>query len=70
MKSKVKKWISQTFQERSIVFVSNKITAFVNFFVGRRMLNVSWKNGFLIGLKNYDCQFMVKFDQKILTGHM
>ena len=32
------------FQERSILFVSNKIKAFVNFYVGRRMSNVSWKN--------------------------
>ena len=32
------------FQERSILYVLNKIKAFTNFCFGRRISNVSWKN--------------------------
>ena len=32
------------FQERSVLFVSNKIKAFVNFCVGCTVSIVSWKN--------------------------
>ena len=35
---------SLKFQKRSILFVLNKIKLFVNFWIGRRIPNVSWKN--------------------------
>ena len=58
------------FQERYILYVSNKIKTFSNFCIGRRISMYHEKIGFLIGLKDSDCQCMAKFDQKIFNEHM
>ena len=57
-------------QERSILFIWNKIKMLMDSWSGRGMPNISWKNWFLIGIEGFRVSSTAKFDQKHFVAHM